>query len=245
MLSLSVLSLVLLAALAASSPSAGAREILELADTAVCVVFLGDFLHSLATAESKRRYLLTWGWLDLISSIPVVNALRAARFARIARILRVLRGVRAAKVITAAIAERRAQTGMVAALLLTAVVVVVGSVAVLHLETAGGGNIATAEDAVWWALATMTTVGYGDRYPVTTEGRVVAVCLMACGIAVFGVLSGFMASWFVAPSGEKRDTEIAALRAELREVRELLVRRGGLDMEVAPGRASGSDAAGG
>jgi voltage-gated potassium channel len=68
----------------------------------------------------------------------------------------------------------------------------------------------------------MSTVGYGDRYPVTIEGKIAAVLLMACGIGVFGVLSGFMASWFVAPAGEKRDTEIAALRAEVQEIKQIL-----------------------
>jgi len=222
MLALSCLAIGILAVLSAATLSPGARKILETADTLICVLFIADFLVSLARAENRKRYLVTWGWLDLLSSIPTVDALRVARFARIARILRVLRGVRAAKVITSAIVERRAQAGMVATVLFTSVVVILGSIAALQFETAGGGNIATAEDAVWWSLTTMTTVGYGDRYPITTEGRLVAACLMICGIGLFGVLSGFMASWFVAPVGEKRDSEIAALRSEVQEIRQLL-----------------------
>jgi len=233
MLALSCLSLGLLAVLSAAPLSPDSKKVLEVADTLICVLFLADFLVSLVRAENRKRYLLTWGWLDLLSSIPIINSLRAARFARIVRIIRVLRGVRAARVISAVIVERRAQAGMVATVLFTSVVVVLASVAVLQFETAGGGNIVTAEDAVWWSVTTMTTVGYGDRYPVTTEGRVVAACLMVCGIGVFGVLSGFMASWFVAPAGEKRDTEIAALRGEVQEIRRMLSERAAMTAESA------------
>lgn len=239
MLALSCLSLALLAVLSAAPLTPDAKTILETADTLICVLFMADFVASLVRAENRKRYLLTWGWLDLLSSIPIVNSLRAARFARIVRILRVLRGVRAAKVISAAIVERRAQAGMVATVLFTGVVVVLASVAVLQFEAPGGGNIVTAEDALWWSVTTMTTVGYGDRYPVTTEGRVVAACLMVCGIGVFGVLSGFMASWFVAPAGEKRDTEIAALRGEMLAIRQLLSERGARAADSATGPPSG------
>ena len=60
-------------------------------------------------------------------------------------------------------------------------------------------HITTAEDALWWAMTTITTVGYGDRYPTTTEGRLVAVGLMAVGVGLFGTLSGLAASWFTQP----------------------------------------------
>ena len=221
-LALSFFALVLLAVLSAVPLSPDEREVLEIADTVICVLFFADFLVSLARAKNRRRYLLTWGWLDLLSSVPAVNILRGARFARIVRIFRVLRGVRAARVLSSVLVERRAQAGIVVTGLFAAIVVVVASVAVLQFETAAGGNIVTAEDALWWSISTMSTVAYGDRYPVTIEGKIAAVLLMACGIGVFGVLSGFMASWFVAPAGEKRDTEIAALRAEVQEIKQIL-----------------------
>ena len=60
-------------------------------------------------------------------------------------------------------------------------------------------NIKGPEDAVWWAFVTMTTVGYGDRFPVTTEGRLAGALLMVAGVGLFGTFSGFIASWFLAP----------------------------------------------
>jgi voltage-gated potassium channel len=81
----------------------------------------------------------------------------------------------------------------------TAVLVLfVGAVGIFDVERdAPHGNIRTFGDAAWWAITTVTTVGYGDRYPVTNEGRLIAVGLMLTGIAVLGVITASIASWFV------------------------------------------------
>jgi voltage-gated potassium channel len=102
--------------------------------------------------------------------------------------------------------------------------VVFCSIAVLHFETEPESNIKTAEDAIWWAFATITTVGYGDRYPVTSEGRFVATILMCAGVGLFGTFSGFLAAWFIGTPGPQNKTdlgtELAALREEIRALRE-------------------------
>jgi voltage-gated potassium channel len=76
-------------------------------------------------------------------------------------------------------------------------IVLMASLAILDAERGGPGPIQHFGDAVWWSLATITTVGYGDMYPVTTEGRFIAVGLMFCGIGVLGVVTGSFASWLV------------------------------------------------
>lgn len=68
------------------------------------------------------------------------------------------------------------------------------SVSILQVETAPNSNIKTAEDALWWSYTTITTVGYGDRFPVTTEGRLIAVVLMTTGVALCGTFAGYIAS---------------------------------------------------
>lgn len=222
-----VLSLIALGALAIEtvfSLDQGTRTILAYADVLVCFIFFLDFLILLRRAENKWKYLATWGWLDLLSSVPVFSSLRWARAARIARIFHVLRGVRAARILTHVILERRAQSAFLAAALTTIILVAVSSISVLHFEVPADGNIKTPEDAVWWAVVTITTVGYGDRVPVTSEGRLVAAILMVAGFGLFATVSGSVAAWFLAPSGARRDDQLAALRKEVAELKSLLTK---------------------
>jgi len=224
MLLLSLLAMGMLAIETVVRLDEGTRSILGHADTLICGLFFFDFLLSLYRAENKRHYLFTWGWLDLVSSIPAIGALRAARLGRVVRILRVLRTVRAARIVSLFILKRRAQSGILAAALVTILLVVTGSVAVYHFETAADGNIRSPDDAIWWALMTITTVGYGDRYPVTSEGRVVAVVLMFAGVGLFGTISGFVAAWFMGSSQTEQDSELARIRSELAEIKQLVRR---------------------
>lgn len=221
-LSISVLSLVFLAVGALLDANSAIADILDVADTALCALFFIDFLITLTRSKNKRRYLVTWGWLDLLSSIPTVPALRIGRLARVVRVVRVLRGIRSVRVLSSFFLERRAQNTIVAAVLVSILLVVFGSIAILSFETRPDSNIKGPEDALWWSAVTLTTVGYGDRYPVTTEGRVVAVFLMVAGVGLFGALSGFIASWFLSPGGQQQEDEIAKLRQEVLAIREIL-----------------------
>ncbi len=198
------------------------RTILEYTDNAVCGLFFLDFVISLIRAPSRWQYLYTWGWIDLASSIPSVDVLRWGRAARILRIFRVLRGVRATKLLASFILDRRAQGAFLAAALVSILLIIFSSVAILQFEAATDGNIKTAEDALWWAFTTITTVGYGDRYPVTPEGRIVAVLLMTAGVGLFGTFSGFVAAWFLAPEAKQQENELESLLEELRRIRKLL-----------------------
>lgn len=203
--------------------------LLEYADTAICLAFLVDFLVTLWRAPDRWRYLYTWGWLDLISSIPTLDVARWGRVARLARLARILRAVRATRLLTKVILRQRTESTTLAAAMLAFLLVIGGSTAILHFERAEQSNIKTAEDAVWWSLTTITTVGYGDRFPVTSGGRLVAVLLMVAGVGLFGTMSAALAAWFVsggtaAAESEQAVTDIAALRREVAELREAVDR---------------------
>jgi voltage-gated potassium channel len=223
-LALSVYALGALAVRTVLPLSPETRTILEYADVGVCVLFFLDFLISLARAEDRTRYFLRWGWLDLLSSIPVVDSLRWTRGARVFRILRVLRAVRATRILAQFLIGKRAQSAFLAAFLITILVVVASAIAVLQVETSPDANIRTPEDALWWAMTTITTVGYGDRYPVSSEGRIIAVLLMAMGMGLFGAFSGFVASWFLRPEEVVQKSELDEVLAEVRALREELRR---------------------
>jgi voltage-gated potassium channel len=201
--------------------------VLEHADDFICVVFLIDFGLSLYRAPNRWRYLATWGWLDLLSSVPAFDAARWGRLARIARLSRVLRALRASRLLSKMLFRERGQSAALAAALLALFLVVGSSAAILRFEDLAGSNIKTADDAVWWAFTTITTVGYGDRYPVTGEGRFIAAILMTAGVGLFGAFSAALAAWFLAPEDEATDAEIAALRAEIAALRQIIEERMG------------------
>ena len=89
-------------------------------------------------------------------------------------------------------------------------------IAVLNFEDSPDSNIKNAGDAFWWAFVTMTTVGYGDKYPLSAEGRIVACILMTAGAGLFATLTGLIASMFL----QSRTTE-SELQQLVREVRTL------------------------
>jgi len=218
-----VLCLVALGVLAVSTFarwSDSTRQILAYADNVICAFFLVDFAVSLYRAPRKVHYLVTWGWIDLLSSVPAIEVFRWGRAARVLRFLRVLRGLKATWALTHFVVGRRAESTLLASTLIVLLLVVSASIAVLQFEGPAGGNIATAEDAMWWAVSTMTTVGYGDRYPVTSEGRLVGVFLMAAGVGMFGILSGAVASWFLTPATKEPDVDLAEIRQLLIDLRE-------------------------
>lgn len=201
-----------------------AVRILQLADFAVCALFFVDFLVNLWRAPKRLNYFLTWGWIDLLSSIPMVDAFRLGRVARILRILRVLRALKATKTLVSYLLTRRANSAFYSVLAISFSLIVISSIAMLYFEAGADGNIKTAEDALWWAMTTITTVGYGDKYPVTSEGRAVAAMLMTAGVGLFGTLSGVIASWFLTPANVKADEDITELRKTVVELRDLIER---------------------
>jgi voltage-gated potassium channel len=207
---------------------AGTKEVLDYADYAVCALFLADFVYCLWRTPNRWRYFITWGWLDLLSSIPTLQMTRWGRAARVARICRVLRGLRATKLLITLILRRKAESSFLAVSLVALLLIVFSSIAVLHFERDPASNIKTAEDAVWWACTTITTVGYGDRYPTTSEGRLIATVLMCAGVGLFGTFSGFLAAAFIesdaGTESRRVSDELSHLRDDLAEVRRLLER---------------------
>jgi voltage-gated potassium channel len=198
-------------------------QVLSYFDYVICLLFFIDFLVQFLQAEHKLRYFVTWGWIDLLSSVPVIPALRIARVTRVLRIFRVLRTIKSARLITRAILEKRAQSAILAILLVVILVIGIAAISVIQFELPADGNIKTAGDAVWWAIVTITTVGYGDKFPITPEGRIIGTVLMIVGISLFGTISGFAASWILSLNEEKIETEEKDIRKELEEIKQMLI----------------------
>lgn len=194
-----VLSVYVLASLVVSTffrLPAEVSKLLNYIDNFICLAFLVDFVIRFKRAPDKVSFM-KWGWIDLISSIPTVDYLRAGRTLRLIRLLRVLRAFRSTKVLLQHVYRRKSRGALTTSLIIALLMLIFSSIAILQVETAPNSNIQSAEDALWWSFVTITTVGYGDKFPVTTEGRIIAMALMTAGVGLFGIFTGFVASLFV------------------------------------------------
>ena len=158
------------------------HRVILIVDAVICMVFFAGFAYRLRAAESKRRYLVREGGvLDLIGSIPIPGF-------RIFRVYRATRGIilirrHGGHRVWRDFVRERAQGAMYVVLLLVVLVLEFASIGVLYAERdAPGSNIEWASDALWWGYVPITTVGYGDAFPVTTEGRIVGVMLLTIGV---------------------------------------------------------------
>ena len=185
------------------------RDLLNVYDNVVCLIFLADFAYNLLGAHPKSAYLIgARGWLDLLGSIPSVQGLtsttfqlsglfRLARLSRLARIARILRGDNRKSLIRD-IVRNRGQYATFITILAAGIVLSSASVLVLQFESADpDANIKTGGDALWWGLVTITTVGYGDRYPITMLGRTTGLFVMLAGVGIIGALASILASLLV------------------------------------------------
>jgi voltage-gated potassium channel len=175
------------------------EQVITIMDSILIVIFLIDLLRRLRVAGDRRAYMTKgWGWLDLVSIIPL---LRIARLLRIVRVMRVVGRMGGAEVAMRAFFANKATGGLFLVVLIAILVMEFGSLGVLWAERgAEGANILTAEEAIWYLIVTMSTVGYGDYYPVTDVGRLLGSLIIVVGVGVFGTLTGFLANVFLAPS---------------------------------------------
>jgi voltage-gated potassium channel len=195
-----------------------ARRGCEYVVYAAWVIFAVDYLVRVGLAD-RRWHFITRHLLDLaVVALPVLRPLRLLRLLALIRILN--------RKATSSLHGRVAvYVGCSAAL-----VIFLAALAVLDAERGKAhSNIETFPDALWWSATTVTTVGYGDRFPVTRDGRLVAIGLMLAGIALIGTVTAAIASWLVARVRDvERDVEtdltqeLTALRREIADLKALL-----------------------
>jgi len=224
MLLLSLLSLFNIAILVLPNMDPLIKGVIRIMDIPITFAFMADFLYRLFTAESKSEYFLRgWGWADLLASMPFgqFKFFRIFRVVKAARLLRVY-GLRA---LVGFIQSNRAATALFLTTFFVILVLEFGGAMIINVEAGDAqANIKTAGDGVWWAFVTITTVGYGDQYPVTELGRLVGVFTMALGVGLFGVLTGFLANAFIPQGNDNKSPEPIAVDpdVEMNDIRQLI-----------------------
>ena len=210
---LSVLSIFNLILLYWFTEDPSLRYILFAMNGLLSAIFFGDFLWRLKNAQSRSGYFFRqFGWADLLASLPIpqVKLLRLFRLLRVYRILRAY-GLR---MVVDVLVRDRAGSALLILLLMGILVLEFGSLAMVNIEAdAPGANITSASDGLWYTIVTISTVGYGDQYPVTNPGRLMGALIIVIGVGIFGTFTGYLANLFLsAPDPEE---ELVAAEAKV------------------------------
>jgi voltage-gated potassium channel len=152
-----------------------------------------DLIRSTNKLQFMKRH-----WIDFLASLPMIEPLR---YARLFSILRVVLVIRSSRNVIRQLLRNKHETTLASILLLMVILLTAGSSMMLFIEGhSPNANIKDGGDAMWWALVTISTVGYGDHYPVTDGGRILAAGLIICGVGLFGMISGLVTSMITSPS---------------------------------------------
>lgn len=180
--------------------------------------FLQRFIQAPKRGATRSHYFFReFGWADLAASLPLPQL-------KILRVFRLWKAYRlftryGAKHLARTLLEDRAGSALYLLLMIAVLVLQFGSVWMLRIEQyQSDANITSASDALWYVIVTISTVGYGDQYPVTNAGRVLGTSIIVLGVGIFGTLTGYLANAFIAPkkkTAEEEAEDDAARDAEM------------------------------
>ena len=207
---LSILSIVNLVFVYVIAGDSALELVLSVMNALFSAIFLGDFIYRISTTPSPGRYFFRgFGWADLLASLPFPQ-FKILRLFRLLRVFRLLREL-GPRTVWATLVHDRANSALMTLLLMGVLVLQFGSISILAVEEhADGANITSASDALWYTLVTISTVGYGDRFPVTNAGRLIGTLIIVVGVGIFGTFTGYLANLFLGPRKGGADAETDA-----------------------------------
>lgn len=207
-----VLSLVMMAIFYLAPLPGHAREVLYFINFTASIFLLFDVGLRLFHAQSKRRYFLPLGLCDLIGSLPGIPFLRLFRVPTLLVLLRDLRHTTWHELLETA-RDWLAESTLLSGIIIAFLVVTLGGTAIVAVEApAPGSNIKNAGDALWYAIVTISTVGYGDKHPITVPGRLIGSAMIVVGVGIFTVLTGYISTQFLVKRRRIGSSDVDLLR---------------------------------
>ena len=187
-------------------------DLLQASNLGFCAIFFTEWLLGLIISEDRKGYLKSPARIiDLVSTLPFGDAFQTLRIFRLARLIRLLR------VVIRARRYKGKGEKMLRALSIVGATVFAGAIA-LHTVDPENPSLQNFGDALWWSMVTVSTVGYGDITPMSTQGRLVAIALIVFGMGVAGYLAGFMASILAEPDEEDVSDTLARMDEKLNRI---------------------------
>ncbi|WP_224813802.1 ion transporter [Hasllibacter sp. MH4015] len=186
------------------------------AEIVILAIFALEYIARLTCSAAPMKYAFSfWGIIDFVAIVPAVlflfpdlTTVRALRLLRILRLLKLFKANRALDRIGAAINRVKAEFGIF--FFIAVVALYLAAVGIYHFEhEAQPDGFSSIPESLWWAIATLTTVGYGDVYPITTGGRVFTGLVLLIGIGIVAVPAGLITAALTeaAPKDDQNDTE--------------------------------------
>jgi voltage-gated potassium channel len=204
------------------TPDSVMEQVVLIINFIISIFLMLDFLYRLLSSPSKKDYFVKdYGWLDSLGSLPIIG-FQLFRLLRIIRVLRTLREM-GTREVSREFRRERAATAMVFVVFLVILVLQFGSYFIIGVEERSpNANITSPLDALWWTFVSITTVGFGDKYPVTNLGRVIGTLVILTGVVLFSVLTGYIATNFLARHDINDASSISPEESDLASIRELL-----------------------
>ncbi|MBY6198605.1 potassium channel family protein [Vibrio hangzhouensis] len=221
---LSFMALFVISALLFAPINNDERNVLIGLDFIICSVFILQLCIDLIRSTDRVQFVKSH-WIDFLASIPMIEPLR---FARVFHIFRVILVIRSGEALLKQLTKNKHETTIASILLLLVLLITVGAGMMLWAESGDpDANIHQIGDAVWWAFVTVSTVGYGDHYPVTTMGKVLAGAIIICGVGLFGMTSGLITSLLSSPSSmdERRSKHKEVMLQKLLNQQEIILHK--------------------
>lgn len=181
----------------------------------ICYLFMGDFLYRLYLSKNKWKFIKV-SWYDIFLCLPFYQLTW----------LTVGITIRCVKTVIEFVLEA-INSAFKSMLIFGMLLISFATISVMQFETLPECNIKTAYDAAWWAICTITTVGYGDKFPITMGGRIVSTMLMISGIGLFGAIVGYVSSFFTdkEKTNNKDIDTIEELSKQIMEMKEELKKK--------------------